>query len=170
MRLSNYLFFTTTCEESLAFCTRRGLGRVAEVMRQGANGMPSRNEAMHGKIMHARSRGASVLFCASDNDDAKSMRRSAHVLIMRDREQTEELFKRLGEGGRITAALGMQPWGDCYGKLTTGAGCSGWSTAPDDRLCNGYTHGGIAVDGSKFGGEPIADRRPQILRFAAHSI
>jgi PhnB protein len=57
MRLSNYLFFTTTCEEALAFCTRYGLGRVAEVMRHGANGMPTRNEAMHGKIMHARSRG-----------------------------------------------------------------------------------------------------------------
>ena len=57
MRLSNYLFFTTTCEQALAFCTRCGLGRVAEVMRHGANGMPTRNEAMLGKIMHARSRG-----------------------------------------------------------------------------------------------------------------
>ena len=62
MRLSNYLFFTTTCEEALAFCTQCDLGRVAEVMRDGANGMPTSNEAMHGKIVHARFEGPDVLF------------------------------------------------------------------------------------------------------------
>ena len=41
---------------------------------------------------------------------------------MHDCEQTEELFERLGEGGTITTPLGMQPWGDYYGKLTDRCG------------------------------------------------
>ena len=37
---------------------------------------------------------------------------------MDGREQTEQFFFRLAEGGRITTPLGIQPWGDYYGKLT----------------------------------------------------
>lgn len=31
MQLSNYLFFTTTCEQALEFYTQCGLGRVSDV-------------------------------------------------------------------------------------------------------------------------------------------
>ena len=62
--------------------------------------------------------GRSILSRPSDNDDAEPMRGSAHILMMRDRERTKQLFARLGDGGKITTALGMQPWGDYYGKLT----------------------------------------------------
>ncbi len=61
MQLSNYLFFTTTCEEALAFYAQCGLGRVVEVLRYGANGMPVKNEAMRGKIMHAKFEGPGLL-------------------------------------------------------------------------------------------------------------
>jgi hypothetical protein len=40
MQLSNYLFFTTTCEDALAFYAECGLGRVVEILRYGQNGMP----------------------------------------------------------------------------------------------------------------------------------
>ena len=40
MQLSNYLFFTTTCEQALEFYMQCGLGKVTEVMRYGENGMP----------------------------------------------------------------------------------------------------------------------------------
>lgn len=118
MQLSNYLFFTTTCEEALAFYSQCGLGHVVEVLRYGVNGMPVKNEAMRGKIMHSKFEGPGVVFYASDNDDAEPMRGSAHILMMQDRERTKHLFERLGDGGKITTALGMQPWGDYYGKLT----------------------------------------------------
>jgi len=118
VQLSNYLFFTTSCEQALAFYAQCGLGRVVEMMRHGANGMPLRNEAMRGKIMHAKFEGPGVLFYASDNDEAETMRGSAHILMMDDREQTTLLFERLGQGGKITTPLGIQPWGDYYGKLT----------------------------------------------------
>jgi PhnB protein len=118
MKLSNYLFFTTNCEAALSFYMECGLGRVTEVMRHGEAGMPVRNEAMRGRIMHARFEGPGVLFYASDNDDAEPMRGSAHILMMDDRGQTQTLFGQLAAGGVITTALGMQPWGAFYGKLT----------------------------------------------------
>ena len=118
VQLSNYLFFTTTCEAALAFYAECGLGRVVEMMRHGDNGMPVRTEATRGKVMHAKFEGPGVLFYASDNDDAEPMRGSAHILMMRDPEQTKLLFERLARGGQVTTALGIQPWGDYYGKLT----------------------------------------------------
>jgi len=118
MQLANYLFFSTGCEEALAFYAECGLGRVTQLKRQGANGMPAASEAMGGKLMHARFEGPGILFFASDNHDAEPMRGSAHMLIMDDRDRTEELFAQLAEGGRITTPLAVQPWGSYYGKLT----------------------------------------------------
>lgn len=118
MQLSNYLFFTTQCEQALAFYERCGLGRAVEVLRYGEAGIPVKNAAMHGKIMHAKFEGPGVLFYASDNDDAEPMRGSAHILMMQDRARTKQLFELLADGGKITTALGVQPWGDYYGKLS----------------------------------------------------
>jgi PhnB protein len=118
MQLSNYLFFTTNCEDALAFYAECGLGRIVDMLRYGENGMPAGSAAMRGKIMHAKFEGPGVLFYASDNDDAEPMRGSAHILTMDDREQTTALFERMAVGGKATTALGIQPWGDYYGKLT----------------------------------------------------
>lgn len=118
MQLANYLFFSTGCEEALAFYAECGLGRVTQLKRQGANGLPVASEAMRGKLMHARFEGPGILFFASDNHDAEPMRGSAHMLIMDDRDRTEQLFAQLAEGGRITTPLAVQPWGSYYGKLT----------------------------------------------------
>lgn len=118
MQLSNYLFFTTTCDDALAFYTQCGLGRVVEVLRYGVDGMPVKNEAMHGKVMHAKFEGPDLLFYASDNDDAEPMRGSAHLLAMNGRDSTNNLFRALAAGGTVTTPLGIQPWGDYYGKLT----------------------------------------------------
>jgi PhnB protein len=118
MQLSNYLFFTKNCEMALDFYTQCGLGRVVEVLRYGVGGMPVENEMMRGKIMHAKFEGAGVLFYASDNDDAEPMRGSAHILMMDNVDQTTRLFTLLSTGGEVTTPLGIQPWGDYYGKLT----------------------------------------------------
>jgi PhnB protein len=118
LQLSNYLFFTTTCEEALTFYTRCGLGEITEVKRYGANGMPAPNEALRGKVLHARFAGPGVCFYASDNDDAEPMRGSAQILMLDDRAQTETLFALLGDGGTVTTPLAVQPWGDLFGKLT----------------------------------------------------
>jgi PhnB protein len=118
MHLANHLFFTTTCEAALAFYAACGLGQVTEVLRHGAAGMPLKNGAMRGKIMHAKFEGPGVLFYASDNDDAEPMRGSAHIIMTDTREQTMALFDKLASGGTITTSIGMQPWGDYYGKIT----------------------------------------------------
>lgn len=118
MQMSNYLFFTTQCEAALQFYMRCGLGEIVELVRHGASGMPLKNEAMRGKIMHSRFAGPGISFYASDNDDAEPMRGSAHILMMDNKEQTDRLFALLSEGANVTTPLGMQPWGDYYGKLT----------------------------------------------------
>jgi PhnB protein len=118
VQLANYLFFTADCEAALSFYAECGLGRVAELVRHGEDGTQVRNEAMRGKVMHARFEGQGVLFYASDNDDAEPMRGSAHMLMTRDREQAMRLFARRAVGGTITTALGQQTGSDCYGKLT----------------------------------------------------
>lgn len=133
MQLSNYLFFTTDCEEALAFYTDCGLGRVVEIVRHGENGMPTPNEGMRGKIMHAQFEGPGVLFFASDNDDAEPMRGSAHMLMMDDQDQTRQLFERLRRGGRIATPLGVQPWGAFYGKLTDAFGVQWMLNCPENR-------------------------------------
>lgn len=117
MQQSNYLFFRTACEQALAFYTQCGLGDVVEMIRYGDGGLPLKNEAMRGKIMHAKFAGPGVLFYASDNDDAEPMRGSAHILMMDSHEQTNQLFARLSQGANITTPLGVQPWG-YFGKFT----------------------------------------------------
>ena len=117
-QLSNYLFFTTTCEAALAFYTECGLGQVTELRRHGEGGTPLPNEAMRGKILHAKFEAPGVLFYASDNDDAEPMRGSAHILMLDDQKETQQLFERLARGGTVTTAPGLQPWGAYYGKLT----------------------------------------------------
>jgi PhnB protein len=118
MQLANYLFFTTMCEAALDFYTRCGLGKVTTLVRYGDNGLPVPHEAFRGKIMHSRFEGPGVLFYASDNHDAEPMRGSAHFLMIDDKESIDRLFGLLAEGGVVTTPLGMQPWGDYYGKLT----------------------------------------------------
>ena len=118
MQLANYLFFTSQCEAALSFYTDCGLGQVTVLMRHGGPDMPVHDEAMVGKVAHARVEGPGVLFFASDNHDAEPMRGSSHILLMDNRDETRDLFARLGKGGRVTTPLAMQPWGSFYGKLT----------------------------------------------------
>ena len=118
MQLANYLFFTTQCEAALAFYEACELGRATILLRYGGDGAPMPSESLRGKIMHARFEGPGILFYASDNHDAEPMRGSAHLLMMESKEATESLFARLAQGGRVTTPLGLQSWGDYFGKLT----------------------------------------------------
>ena len=118
MKLFNYLFFTTTCEQALAFYAQCGLGKETIHLRHGENGMPVKSPAMRGKIMHAEFNGPGIRFYASDNDDAEPMRGSAHLILLDDRPKTIELFGKLSAGGTVTTPLALQPWGDFYGKFT----------------------------------------------------
>jgi PhnB protein len=118
MKLSNYLFFTTTCEPALAFYAAAGLGHVVAQIRYGERGAPVQHEAMRGRIMYARFEGPGVLFHASDNHDAEPMRGSAQFLESADLAATERLFSALAAGGAVTTPFAMQPWGTHYGKLT----------------------------------------------------
>jgi PhnB protein len=118
MTLSNYLFFTTQCEAALRFYESCGVGSVRELRRHGDSGSPVHREDMRGKVMHAEFAGPGVHFFASDNHDAEPMRGSAMMFSLADEAETRGLFGKLAQGGTVTTRLGVQPWGDFYGKLT----------------------------------------------------
>jgi PhnB protein len=130
MQLANYLFFSTTCEQALQFYAQCGLGELVEIVRYGGNDQPLNNEAMRGKVMHAKFAGPGVLFYASDNDDAEPMRGSAHILMMDSREQVDQVFTRLAEGANVTTPLAVQAWG-YFGKLTDQFGVQWMFNCPD---------------------------------------
>lgn len=130
MQLSPYLFFTTTCADALAFYERCGLGRIVEVLRYGEQGLPVRNEAMRGRIRHARFEGRGVLFYASDNDDAEPMKGSAMLIELDDADGAHALFEALGEGGRVTVPFGLVPWGSHFGMLVDRFGVQWMFNAP----------------------------------------
>ena len=115
--LTPYLFFTTCCEEALAFYADCGLGEPTILARYGNRGMPVRTEAFRGRVLHARFEGPGVLFHASDNDDAEPMRGSGLLLEFDGPEQCRALFAALGEGGRTTVPLARQAWGSDFGML-----------------------------------------------------
>ena len=119
MQWNPYLTFDGQCEAAFKFYERCLGGKIMAMMPFGdtphSEHVPP--EA-RGKIMHARFEGPGIRFYASDNHDAEPMRGSAHFLLMDDREGTDRLFARLAEGGTVTTPLGIQPWGDYYGKLT----------------------------------------------------
>src|SRR6202163_2292634 len=95
---------------------RLGPGRRNSASWRERPAREERSDAWQGHACKIRRTG--VLFYASDNDDAEPMRGSAHILMMDDRDQTRALFERLSAGGRVPTPLGVQPWGDYYGKLT----------------------------------------------------
>ena len=117
MRLSASLFFTTQCQEALAFYEQCGLGKGTILLRWGDNNMPVRTEAMRGKVLHARFEGPGVLFHASDNDDAEPMKGSALMLEFDELPAMRALFARMAEGGVITVPLSRQYWGTHFGML-----------------------------------------------------
>jgi PhnB protein len=118
VQLYQYLFFTTQCEEALAFYAECGIGTVESVVRYGDGGASVAHEAMRGKIMHAKFTGPGVRFFASDNEDAEPMRGFAMIFMLESRSLTENLFMKFASRGTITTPLGVQPWGEYYGKVT----------------------------------------------------
>lgn len=122
MQLSACLFFTTRCEQVLAFYESCGIGKTTDVLRWGENDMPVRTESMRGKILHARFEGPGVLFFASDNDDAEPMKGSALLFEADDLSRTQELFNRMAVGARVTVPLGRQYWGRTFGMLVDAFG------------------------------------------------
>jgi PhnB protein len=51
-----------------------------------------------------------------------------------ERDATDRLFAKLGEGGTVTTPLAIQPWGGYYGKLTDRFGVQWMLECPDQKL------------------------------------
>jgi PhnB protein len=131
MQTSPYLFFNTCCEEALEHYERCGLGHAVEIVRYGEYGIPIRNDAMRGRIMHACFSGPGVLFYASDNDDAEPMKGSALLLESADGRRMFDLFARLSEGGRVTRPFEPVAWGSHFGMLVDRFGVQWMLESPD---------------------------------------
>ena len=136
MKLSPYLFLTSTCEPALAFYAACGLGAVTTLLRWGDKDMPVRTEALRGKIMHARFEGPEIGFFAGDNDDAEPMRGCALMLEISDRQRAQDLFTRLSAGGEIMVPFGLQMWGDVFGSFRDAFGVQWMINCAKDASIN----------------------------------
>ncbi len=112
------LMFHSGCEPALAFYEQMGLGRAVEVRRFGDPGASPIKPGYAGTISMARFEGPQAHFLACDTPDAEPMRGFCLVLLTDTPDAATEMFGRLAEGGVIATPVGIQPWGDFYGKLT----------------------------------------------------
>jgi PhnB protein len=110
--MTPYLFFTSKCEEALAFYAELQLGRVSEELRY-----PADHPSLPGKIFHARFEGPGVAFFASDNDDAEPMRGFGFALESPSSDAAQTLFAALGEGGTVMVPFARSAWGSMFGMV-----------------------------------------------------
>ena len=76
-------------------------------------------EEMKDKVMHACLTCGDLILMASDTPQgAPKKGDSVHLSVnCESREQTEKIFKALGEGGNVTMPLGDMFWGAYFGML-----------------------------------------------------
>ncbi len=89
------------------------------MVRHGDNGMPVATEAMRGKVMHSRFEGAgcpiSMRRTTTTPSPCGARRISSSPTTVRKPIACSNISPRAAP---ITTPIGMQPWGDYYGKLT----------------------------------------------------
>lgn len=128
-RTSTYLNFMGKTEEAFRFYASAFGTKLGEPIRRMGDvpavpGMPELREAEKDMVMHVELSivGGHVLM---GTDALESMGHTVsfgtNVSINLEpdtREETERLFRALGEGGKVTMELQLMFWGDYFGGLT----------------------------------------------------
>lgn len=125
MQLCPYLNFPGTTEQAMRFYEQALGGTLDEIHRfgtmPGADQMPAE---VHDKVMHVTLRLAEgFLIMASDALEGMGPPHSVGTNVSlslhpSSKEEADQFFAALSEGGTVTMPLADQFWGDYYGMLT----------------------------------------------------
>ena len=119
MKLTPYLHFGGNAQEALDFYSAALNAEVLNVQHYGDSPMPC-DEDYKDKIMHARLAFGDNLIMISDVFKGKPLTTEGNVdlsLDIEDRNQIDELFNKLAEGGSIMMPLEDTFWGARFGML-----------------------------------------------------
>lgn len=115
-----YIFFYGRCEEALEFYKRLFHGSY-EATRTGDTPMADKvpPEARN-RIMHATFKGPGITFMASDGMEEKSINPdegNVCLCLTYTDGKGDEVFKALGEGGKVNMPLDKAFWGGRFGSV-----------------------------------------------------
>ena len=124
MTLNTYLHFNGNCREAFEFYRSVFCGEFAFMLtfREGPEGMGITDEEMD-NIMHVSYPIGSSVLMGSDTPSAFGpptvMGNNFSVSYSTEsREQTDDLFARISEGGNVTMPLQDMFWGSYFGSCT----------------------------------------------------
>jgi len=120
MKLITYLTFAGNCEEASNFYKDKLGGEIVYISYMG-DGQMEVPEAVKGKIMHARLKVGDYELYMSDTFDPSTIQAGNNISLTLDTDsivQTETLFNKLSEGGKIIMPLQDTFWSAKFGMFT----------------------------------------------------
>ncbi len=120
IKLDVYLYFKGQCREAMEFYKSVFGGEITVQTYADVPGM-DKDASKKDWLMHARLEGGDIKLMASDTDKASAAAAKVDLSLggtVKDETQMREIFKALGEGGKVHSELKKEFWGDTFGSLT----------------------------------------------------
>jgi PhnB protein len=120
INLDVYLYFKGQCREAMEFYKSVFGGDLVVQTYADMPGM-DKDESTKDWLMHARLEGGDIKLMASDTDKASPVAAKVDLSLggtEADEARMREIFKKLGEGGKVHSGLKKEFWGDTFGSLT----------------------------------------------------
>lgn len=119
LSLTTYLFFNGNCREAMTFY-KEILDAELEIMN--FEGAPMEvSEGEKNKVMHSTLKKDDIVIMASDSNESQKVTFGNNFSLSfncTSREQVQQLYNRLLEGGTVTMPLQDTFWGAYFGMLT----------------------------------------------------
>lgn len=120
INLDVYLYFKGQCREAMEFYKGIFGGELTVQTYTDVPGMGD-DAAKKDWLMHARLEGGDIKLMASDTDKASPSAAKVDLSLggtTKDETRMREIFKQLGDGGKVHSELKKEFWSDTFGSLT----------------------------------------------------
>jgi PhnB protein len=119
MELIPYLHFAGNAREVLDFYANAFEGKVVMLQTYGDSPMPA-DEDWKNKVMHARLQFGNNMIMVSDVMKGQPVSTNGNIQMsigMDNEAETEKVFNKMAEGGKVSMPLAKQFWGATFGML-----------------------------------------------------